>query len=383
MIPRATNTMRILFTKQQPLTAPGGETSHLFALANQMRWMGNEIYLMPVTDSPTPASLWPPAFTRDVPPFGLHHLFDSFSLSQAVSAFVKDTPVDAVISWQYETAWLPRRGNILAVVAAAPFGFLKKRAESSPSRRLAYHFFHFRQLLQADVIYVASKFARNELIEHLGLPTEKIVVIPIGVDDIFQPPLAPRSGKLQKFIFTGSLEPIKGIFDAIAALGIVYQQGYADWALKIAGWGDESAVRAAARQRGIESKITFTGPLERSSLAAELARADLAILPSHTETFGLSIAEAQACGLPVVSYRTGAIPEVVADGDSALLVKPFDQRQLANCISRLVDEPDFAREMGQKGQKRIRERFLWGRTVCLMLEDLQLRCRLGRKELAR
>ena len=367
--------MRILFTKQQPLTAPGGETSHLFALAHNMRALGHDVFLMPVTDTPTPAEIWPREFVRDIPPFGMYHLFDSFSLSRAVATFAKEIPVDVVLSWQYETAYLSMftnsRNFIHGVVAAAPFGLLKRMAKSNPARALAYHFFHFRQLRQANVIYCASHFAKSELVKDIGISSEKIVVTRLSVDDVFRPAPVPKTGPLRNFILSGSLEPIKGIFDAIAALELVSQRGYTDWTLKIAGWGDVDAIRAAAHASGIENHLQFLGRLERPTLADELVRADLAILPSHTETFGLSIAEAQACGLPVISYRVGGIPEIVLEGDSAILVDLFNHAGLAEAVIQLIESPESARRMGQRGAQFMRDNFSWRKTAELMMENLQ------------
>lgn len=369
--------MRILFTRQLPLDAPGGETSHLFSIAREMQAMGVEVFLMPVTDHPTPSSLWPRTFVRDIPPFGLYHLLDSFSLSRAAAAFIKETPVDAILSWQYETAYLSSftkaSGFVHGTVAAAPFGLLKRISEKNFPRRIAYRFFHFRQLRQSQVIYCPSNFAKSELVNYIRIPADRIVVTYLSADPIFQPAQETKTGPLRNFIFSGSLEPIKGVFDAISALGMVYQRGYTDWTLKIAGWGDETAVRNAARQSGMESRIQFLGRLDRPALARELASADLAILPSHTDNFGLSIAEAQACGLPVISYRVGGIPEEVLDGETALLVEPFNHSQLADCIIRLIENPQSAREMGRGGEKMMRDRFSWRKTTETMINDINQR----------
>jgi glycosyltransferase involved in cell wall biosynthesis len=367
--------MRILFTRQFPLEAPGGETSHLFAIAHEMKEMGIEVFLMPVTNHPTPDGIWDRRLIREVRPFGLHHTFDSFSISRAVAAFVKKTPVDAVLSWQYETAYLreflPRRNFVHGVVAAAPFGLLKRKADTDLSRRIAYHFFHFRQLRRADVVFCPSNFAKSELVTYVGIDPQKIVVTHLSADPVFQPSAEPKNGALRNFIFSGSLEPIKGIFDAIAALGIVHQRGYRDWIFKIAGWGDQTAVRQAAIQNGIAAQIKFLGALDRPTLAAELAGADLAILPSHTDNFGLSIAEAEACGLPLVSYRVGGIPEEVDEGRTAILVELFNHQQLADAIIRLIENPAFAREMGRRGAQFMRENFSWKKAASIMVDNLE------------
>ncbi len=366
--------MHILFTKQLPLDAPGGEASHLFALAHRMRAMGVEVFIMPVTDHPTPAGIWPSEYIREVKPFGFHHLFDSFSLSKAVADFVKEMPVDAVLSWQYETAYLSTFSHshsfVHGVVAAAPFGLLKQMAISNPLRAVAYHFFQFRMLRAADVIFCPANFSKNELVKFIGIDPQKIVATHLGADEIFQPLAESKTGPIRNFIFAGSLEPIKGIFDAIEALAIVQQRGYNDWTLKIAGWGDINEVYKLAHQRGIDGHLRFMGKLDRATLATELANSDLAILPSHIENFGLSIAEAQACGLPVISYRVGGIPEEVDEGRTAILVDLYNYSKLADAIIEMINHPAATRTMGKKGQQFIREHFSWQNAANEMLATI-------------
>ncbi len=366
--------MRILFTKQFPLDAPGGETSHLFALAHQMRAKGVEVYMMPVTNHPTPPGIWPAEFIREVRPFGIHRVFDSFAISKAAANFVKEMPVDAVLSWQYETAFLPNFSNshdfVHGVVAAAPFGLLKRKTLNNPLRALVFNFFHFRMLRAADIIFCPSNFSKEEMVEFLRIDPNRIVVTTLGADEIFQPRPEPNSDPIRNFIFAGSFKPIKGIIDTIEALAIVHKRGYNDWSLKIAGWGDYEAILEIARKRGIDNHLLYLGSLDRPTLAAELANSDLAILPSHIENFGLSIAEAQACGLPVVSYKVGSIPEVVEDGQTAILVELFDYAKMADAIIFIIDHPAAAREMGKKGQQFIREHFSWQKAASEILSTI-------------
>ncbi len=367
--------MKILITKQRPLSFPSGETTHLFGIAREMRKLGAEIFMMPVSKEPTSPALWPSEYVHDVRPFGLHRLFDGFPLSRAAANFIGMTPVDVVLSWEYETAYLRAfsraRNYILGVIAGAPFGLLKRKTQKDPVRALAYHLFQFRQLRQADVIFAPSHDAQNELAQAFGISLQKIVVTPLSADSVFKPAAAPKTGPVRAIIFSGFLEPIKGIFDAIDALGQVARQGAGDWTLEIAGWGDIEAVRAAARTAGIENRVQFLGKLDRPALAEALSNADLALLPSHIETFGLSIVEAQACGLPVVSYATASIPEVVVANETALLVPPFDRSALAAAVLQLLKDPERARNMGQRAAEHVRLKFSWERTAQLMLSHLE------------
>jgi glycosyltransferase involved in cell wall biosynthesis len=114
----------------------------------------------------------------------------------------------------------------------------------------------------------------------------------------------------------------------------------------------------------------------------ELLRcADLFLLPSESESFGLAALEAMACGTPVVATRAGAFPEIVEDGISGLLVPPGDEAALARAIATMLENSLRCRAMGEAGARRIRERFSWRRSAEVMLalyQDVLAERRNGR-----
>jgi glycosyltransferase involved in cell wall biosynthesis len=116
------------------------------------------------------------------------------------------------------------------------------------------------------------------------------------------------------------------------------------------GWlGDE--VGEGLRLRGMHTRtIVSEGSLPRSELAALYARAAVFVYPSLYEGFGMPVLEAMACGTPVVTSNISALPETA--GDAALLVDPLDDEALAECISRIIDDPTVAEDLSRRGQKR-------------------------------
>lgn len=226
---------------------------------------------------------------------------------------------------------------------------------------------------EADLVFALSRFSKAEIVEVMGLPSERVVVSYWGVDPCFFG-VSRKAGPDHRVLFFGSLAPIKGVLDAVAACGLVARRGIG-FELRIAGWGDWETVRGAAAEAGIEARVTYLGPLDRDRLCQELARTSVALLPSHVESFGLAIAEAQAAGVPVVSYRAGSVPEVVEDGVTGILVPARDLAALADAVGRLLGDPELAWRMGEMGRQRVAERFSWEKTARTMWEAME---RLGR-----
>jgi len=97
--------------------------------------------------------------------------------------------------------------------------------------------------------------------------------------------------------------------------------------------------------------------------------AEICVVPSIYEGFGLPAAEAMSCQLPVVSTSGGALPEVVGrDGDSGIIVPPADPAAIASAVERLLEDENLRRQMGEAGRKRIEQNFTWEQAARETLE---------------
>jgi glycosyltransferase involved in cell wall biosynthesis len=147
----------------------------------------------------------------------------------------------------------------------------------------------------------------------------------------------------------------KGLFDLLRAMSRL-REAAPDARLLIVGRGELNAkLRGVVSLLGLESVVRFLG--FRRDIRRLLSASDLLVLPSHWEGFGLVLLEAMAVGIPVVGTRVGAIPEVVADGETGLLVPPRDPDALATGLVRLLRHPDTAAEMGLAGRRRLAVEF--------------------------
>jgi glycosyltransferase involved in cell wall biosynthesis len=122
-----------------------------------------------------------------------------------------------------------------------------------------------------------------------------------------------------------------------------------------------AALREQAAGAELVGKVAFAG--ERQDVPRLMAAADVFVLASLWEGFGLVFAEAMGAGTPVVGTRVSGVPEVVEDGETGFLVPPRDPQALAGALIRLLGDPAERRRMGNNGYRRVRERFAAPRMV--------------------
>jgi colanic acid/amylovoran biosynthesis glycosyltransferase len=205
-----------------------------------------------------------------------------------------------------------------------------------------------------------SNYNREYLLKLLGRHfAGKIEVIRCGIDlETFR--YKERTPKnITRILFVGRLVEKKGINYAVEAFGEVIKK-YPDTELRIIGEGPMMVdVVNRINALDLKEKIVLLGPRAISEVLKEMEAADIFFLPSVTAMDGdregvpVSIMEAQAVGLPVVSTLHTGIPELVADGKSGFLVAEKDTRAMAESLKRLIKDPGLRTAMGKEGRKHI------------------------------
>jgi len=122
------------------------------------------------------------------------------------------------------------------------------------------------------------------------------------------------------------------------------------------------------KEYGLEDMVTFTGRLKHGEVAKQYAAAQIAVSPSVYEGFGLPAAEAMACGVPVVGTTAGALPEVIADNVTGILVPPKNPQALAAAIKTLIGDAELRRKMGIAGVERVNRLFTWAKSAKATLD---------------
>ncbi len=192
--------------------------------------------------------------------------------------------------------------------------------------------------------------------------TEHFRIVPNG----FRPPapaqirtVAPWPSCL-RFISVSNLHEGKGIDLTLRALGKLQQQGHGNWHYTIVGSGAERPLlQTLVAGLGIVDKVRFAGAVDHDQVYALLAQADVFVLPSWREAFGVAWLEAMACGLLAIGVRGQGPAAYIHDGDTGLLVAPKDVDDLASCLRRVMDEPVPMQAIAARGQTLVQREFTW------------------------
>ncbi|HEU4424311.1 MAG TPA: glycosyltransferase family 4 protein [Pilimelia sp.] len=210
-----------------------------------------------------------------------------------------------------------------------------------------------------DVITV-SESSRAEIVRHLGVPADRIRIVPVGTDaELFSPD--PGVARIPgRVVTTASADvPLKGLLPLVEAIAKVRTERPAELVV-VGSVRAGGPVAELVERYSLGDAVRFTGRLSHDELVHELRSAEVAVVPSLFEGFSLPVIEAMACATPVVATTAGALPEVAgADGRTALLVPPGDAQALAGAISRALAEPTLRASLGAAGRERVVTRFTW------------------------
>jgi glycosyltransferase involved in cell wall biosynthesis len=210
-----------------------------------------------------------------------------------------------------------------------------------------------RWLLRRAAGVAAFGEAEAERYRRLGVPADRVAVVPPGVSPFPEGEAAEVSGRV--LLGVGPLEAPKGFRDAVWALDILHFL-YDDVRLVLVGGGaDRPHVAEFARAIGAGRRVDVVGPVP--DVGPWLRRAEVVWVPSRVGGGVQAALEAMAAGRPVVAARLPALAEVVADGETGLFFRPGDKADLARQTRRLLDDPARGRAMGEAGRRRAAEQF--------------------------
>ncbi|MBI4570553.1 MAG: glycosyltransferase [Chloroflexi bacterium] len=265
---------------------------------------------------------------------------------------------------------LKARWGVPHIAMFHTLGEIKSRArisEHEPELRIAAE----RDIARnADRIVVAGRDELQQLVRLYGADAARIALVPCGVNlDLFQP---VEKGDARRqlglgdgdriLLFVGRIEPLKGV-DIL--LGAAAQIESASDCFVIVIGGDSTArnevahLRSLAVQLGIAERVMFLGAVDHERLPMFYSAADVCVVPSFYESFGLVALEAMACGTPVVASRVGGLAGTVRDGETGYLIPWRCPEPFAERIELLLGNEELRSAFGRSAREAV-ERYRWG-----------------------
>jgi len=235
------------------------------------------------------------------------------------------------------------------------------RSPIEKARRLVYYPIFAQEFVarHLDKIITVSEASARMVEQAFNVPREKMRVIHNGIDaETFRPLSIPKDP--DDIIYVGNSEDrTKGAAHLLRAFRLLrdttpYQLTFVD-----RPWRELKLAPALVRRYGLSARVRFTGRLTTHELVHHYNRAEMMVCPSLYEGFGMPCGEAMACGLPVAATTGGALPEVVEDGVTGILVPPGDAPALAEAMRTLMGDAELRHRMGQAGRERVLEKFSW------------------------
>lgn len=221
-------------------------------------------------------------------------------------------------------------------------------------------------LQQSDGVTAVSKFLKQATIETFDF--DDIEVIPNFIcaqhykrldESPLRSDLAPNHERL--LVHVSNFRHVKRPVDCVEILAKVRATGENARLIMVGDGPELSAVRYRGEQLGMNGNISYVG--KQANIADYLGVADVFLLPSELESFGLAALEAQACEAPVVATRIGGIPEVVTDGESGFLSEVGDVEKMSADTLRLLKDEDLRREFGARGRELAVQRYSMSKII--------------------
>ncbi|HJP17131.1 MAG: hypothetical protein CMD96_07025 [Gammaproteobacteria bacterium] len=260
------------------------------------------------------------------------------------------------------------RGSKFVLTSHSPFipktGIIKAlRCPIQLLKRL--NFYLLRAVaIKADLLLTYSNFSRRLVINGIqGKYRNVIKTISPGVDPSWFNVAVQKKDKISNLLYFGRVEHEKGIDILVKSFANVLQK-FPDFKLHLIGEGNYMDLsKRLCKELGVNNNVIFYGWKGKIEIQKIMSNCNLCILPSRIESFGLTIAEAMAAGIPVISTRAGAIPEIMKDGETGRLVPSEDIESLTRAIIFALENIEKMQNRTKTAQEKAKKDFSWDSAV--------------------
>ena len=299
----------------------------------------------------------------------VHSIWEQIQIAGAV-------PAGAMLHCTHYNAPLLRRGALVVTIPDVT-PLLDTRYHSSWKSRLLGSSMLRAVARRADHVITVSEYSRTRIVETLGVPSGKITVAYNGVNRSFHPMepnsareiCAQRLGMRDRFLlYVGNLRAHKNVGALLRAYKYCRQTyGVEQHLLLIASGTAQGMKRLSAlvEELGIADFVHVVGGVDESALVAAYNAADVVVVPSLEEGFGLPVVEAMACGTPVACSDASALPEIA--GDAAAYFDPRNPQNIAEILQTVLEDANLRRHMRVRGLA-LAQRYTWAASARIHLD---------------
>jgi D-inositol-3-phosphate glycosyltransferase len=228
----------------------------------------------------------------------------------------------------------------------------------------------------SDAIVASSTVEAGQLVDLYGAEPDRVEVVAPGVDHAFFSPgrrdqarrAAGLPAEVPIVLFVGRVQPLKGLTVAVQAVARAHGDAARAHLVVIGGpsgpqgEAEMARVSQAVQRHGLSARVHFVDPQRHERLSTYYRAADVCLVPSRSESFGLVALEAAACGVPVVASAVGGLTTLVEDGRTGYLVAADDVGGFAEHLSKVVNDPALGHRLGAAGHQ-LSSKFTWVATA--------------------
>ncbi len=316
-----------------------------------------------------------------LPPAGVENYLDEFADSVVRFAAAEGVRYDLIHSHYWLSGLVAEQlraqwGGTPIVQMFHTLGHMKNQIASDDSERAPQSRLDGEAhiVAVADRLIAATPAEERQLIDLYGADPAKIDIVPPGVDPQRFHPLDKKEAKRRvgipcgdfNILFAGRIEPLKGVDTLLRAMSILQERhpdAVKNTCVAIIGgdpWADDRDAEMARLQQlrsdlGIHDLVTFLGAKDQDILPYYYAAAEMVVMPSHYESFGMVALEAMATGTPVIASEVGGLAHLVQHGFNGYHVPSRDPEALAARILDLLQDPELRARLGQQAQQTAQE----------------------------
>jgi glycosyltransferase involved in cell wall biosynthesis len=281
--------------------------------------------------------------------------------STQCDVYVFNTPIMPLI-------YRPRKSIVIALDYA--YWYFPPRGIAAKIKNWGLFLYNWFSLRRADRVVAISEATKKDTIRFFGIPADRIDIMYLALNPVCGVAEEAVSVPEKFFLFVGIIKERKNVWNIVKAFN-EFNKSRKGYKLLIGGNAEGEyyeKITGYVRSENLVQDVVFLGHLNDHQISFLYKRAAALVFPSIVEGFGMPVAEAMDCGLPVITSNTTSLPEV--GGEAALIVDPYNVSEITTAMMKIVDEPQLQEEMIRKGYIQARK-FTWDKSAKKLLEVIK------------